>query len=199
MDVWTSGRGERDPGLLRANFINSAQFLLICTNTSTYVQAPASSLHSIRSMSIVGVRASFWRGGTSRGLIFRARDLAPFSPLARENIIRTALGSPDLGGRQIDGLGGGVSSLSKVAVVGLPGEAQSEQRVLGRLPGAAWADLGRKDGLGEWDIVYRFAQVGVKDPGLDWCEQALSTSRNAGPLISCVGVGQPHAAICFRQ
>lgn len=43
----------------------------------------------------ISVSASFWRGGTSRGLLFRAETLAPFPPSTREKIIKTALGSPD--------------------------------------------------------------------------------------------------------
>jgi len=111
------------------------------------------------------IPATFWRGGTSRGLILRASTLAPYSPSARSRIILTALGSPDPGGRQIDGLGGGVSSLSKVCTVGLPGEGAEEQRRMGRLPGVEWADDGER---GEWDVVYRFCQVGVRDSTLDW-------------------------------
>lgn len=38
----------------------------------------------------------------------------------------------------------------------------------GKLPGVEWADEGTRAGLGEWDIVYRFAQVGVRDDVLDW-------------------------------
>jgi hypothetical protein len=114
------------------------------------------------------VASSFWRGGTSRGLIFRAQALAPFSPTARDNIILTALGSPDPNGRQIDGLGGGVSSLSKAMIIGLPGEGLEEQRTYGRLPGPEWADDGHRDGLGSWDLVYRFCQVPIKSDDLDW-------------------------------
>lgn len=44
------------------------------------------------------VPASFWRGGTSRGLLFRAETLAAYSPAARDRIILTALGSPDPAG-----------------------------------------------------------------------------------------------------
>ena len=115
----------------------------------------------------VGIPAAFWRGGTSRGLLFRAGKLAPFSPAARDRIILAALGSPDPDGRQISGLGGGVSSLSKAAIVSVPGEARVDQARVGPLPGVAWADDGERDGH-EWDVVYRFAQVGVRTPDLDW-------------------------------
>ena len=114
-----------------------------------------------------GIPASFWRGGTSRALFFRPEHLAPYPPHVRDQIIFTALGSPDPAGRQISGLGGGVSSLSKVAIVGVPGEALDEQKQSGTLPGVAWADDGVRNGQ-EWDLVYRFAQVGVREPVLDW-------------------------------
>ncbi|KAM0787543.1 hypothetical protein ACM66B_003614 [Microbotryomycetes sp. NB124-2] len=115
-----------------------------------------------------GIQATFWRGGTSRGLVFRAEHLAPYPQHVRDAIIRSAMGSPDPGQRQISGLGGGVSSLSKAMVVGLPGEGSRDQAVHGRLPGPDWADDGHRDGLGQWDIVYRFAQVGVRDDTIDW-------------------------------
>ncbi|GAA5907229.1 hypothetical protein JCM8208_006725 [Rhodotorula glutinis] len=115
----------------------------------------------------VGIHAAFWRGGTSRGLLFRAEHLASYSPAARNRIILAALGSPDPDGRQISGLGGGVSSLSKAAIVSVPGEARADQDRLGPLPGVAWADDGQRNGQ-QWDVVYRFAQVGVRTPDLDW-------------------------------
>ncbi|GAA5981795.1 hypothetical protein JCM10908_004611 [Rhodotorula pacifica] len=129
-----------------------------------------------------GIPASFWRGGTSRGLLFRPEHLAPYTPNVREQIIYTALGSPDPAGRQISGLGGGVSSLSKVAIVGVPGEALQEQEQFGILPGVEWADDGKRDGQ-EWDLVYRFAQVGVREPVLDWtasCGNMFTAAAVAG-------------------
>ena len=57
------------------------------------------------------------RGGTSRGLIFRREDM----PAAREDwtpIITAAMGSPDPNARQLDGMGAGYSSVSKICVVG---------------------------------------------------------------------------------
>jgi hypothetical protein len=68
-------------------------------------------------MSQTSVRAVYMRGGTSRAIIFREQDL-PADPKQRDALFAAALGSPDPGKRQLDGLGGGISSLSKVAVVG---------------------------------------------------------------------------------
>jgi len=50
-------------------------------------------------------------------------------------------------------LGGGVSSLSKVCIIGQPGEALHEQERVGRLPGVAWADDPER--ASAYDVVYR--------------------------------------------
>src|SRR5258705_13924562 len=65
------------------------------------------------------VRAVYMRGGTSRCLAFHERDLPPAGP-ERDRILLSALGSPDPYGRQLDGLGGGISSLSKAFIIGAP-------------------------------------------------------------------------------
>src|SRR2546422_11161965 len=65
------------------------------------------------------VRAVYMRGGTSRCLVFHEEDLPHPGP-ARDRILLAALGSPDPYGRQLDGLGGGISSLSKACMIGPP-------------------------------------------------------------------------------
>ena len=54
------------------------------------------------------------RGGTSKGAYFLARDLPSDIP-KRDRLLLRVMGSPDP--RQIDGLGGGDSLTSKVAIV----------------------------------------------------------------------------------
>lgn len=54
------------------------------------------------------------RGGTSKGLYFRA-DHLPADPAVRDRVLLAAMGSPDA--RQIDGMGGAHPLTSKVAVV----------------------------------------------------------------------------------
>ena len=61
--------------------------------------------------------AVFMRGGTSKAIVFRQEDL-PAQRAAWDEIFLAAIGSPDPSGRQLDGMGGGVSSLSKVCIVG---------------------------------------------------------------------------------
>ena len=63
------------------------------------------------------IRAVYMRGGTSRCLVFHDKDL-PEPGAARDRILLAALGSPDPYGRQLNGLGGGISSLSKAVVIG---------------------------------------------------------------------------------
>ncbi|KAI5889697.1 DUF453-domain-containing protein [Schizophyllum commune H4-8] len=77
----------------------------------------------------LGLAASFIRGGTSKGVFLRRndipRDISEWKP-----ILLGIMGSPDPEyGRQLDGIGGGVSSLSKVCVVGTASPELREQGV----------------------------------------------------------------------
>lgn len=143
----------------------------------------------------VRVPASFYRGGTSRGLLFRAADLAPYAPATRDAIVCAAMGSPDPDGRQIDGLGGGASSLSKTALVSAPGQGLYVRvlRELGvdwSLPGVTWADNATmaQDPTGGWDVVYRFGQVPIHGTTVDW-------SSTCGNLLAAVGLFALHNRI----
>ena len=135
------------------------------------------------------VAAGLYRGGTSRGLIFSASDLAMYSQRAREYIICSAMGSPDPDQRQIDGVGGGVSSLSKAAVVSVPSRDRHMVRLskMGEewaFPGVPWADdVARAcDAETGYDAVYRFGQVPVSGgTGIDW-------SATCGNMMSAVAI-----------
>ncbi len=61
-----------------------------------------------------GIPATLMRGGTSKGLYFRASDL-PSDRSVRDAVLLAVMGSPDL--RQIDGVGGAHPLTSKVAVL----------------------------------------------------------------------------------
>ncbi len=103
------------------------------------------------------ISAVFMRGGTSRAVCFREDVLVPYPPPVRERIILAALGSPDVHGRQIDGLGGGISSLSKVVIVGRSTEADS-------------------------DIIFTFGQVDVRTPHIDWSGTCGNMAAAVGPF-----------------
>ena len=104
------------------------------------------------------VPASFWRGGTSRAVLFAAQDLAGYDAGQVDAIILAALGSPDPDGRQVDGLGGGSSSLSKAAIVGPDGPDSPA------------------------DVAYRFAQVEVAAPVVDFTGNCGNISAAIGPF-----------------
>jgi 2-methylaconitate cis-trans-isomerase PrpF len=102
------------------------------------------------------IRAVFVRGGTSRALIFHHRDL-PADRTTWDPIFLSALGSPDPGARQLDGLGGGISSLSKVAIVG---------------------PSSRPDA----DVDYTFGQVEVTRAAVDYRGNCGNISSAIGPF-----------------
>lgn len=79
-------------------------------------------------------------------------------------------------------MGGGLSSLSKVVVLSTPGEAAHTiaKSGFGFEDGISWADdVPRSKGPAGWDVVYRFAQVGVTNTNVDW-------RSTCGNLVSAV-------------
>lgn len=136
---------------------------------------------------------SFYRGGTSKGLLWSTSTLAPFAPLVRDRIICHAMGSPDPDKRQIDGLGGGISSLSKTAVVGAP-DSKLSKLLQSRGEAFAGVDFADDEELasrreGGWDLVYRFGQVPVeKATEVDW----TSTCGNLVSAVALFGLHEGH-------
>ena len=102
------------------------------------------------------ISATYYRGGTSRGLMF-ARSSLPTNQSDWGPIFADALGSPDPNGRQLDGLGTGLSSLSKVCVVG----------------------PSQRSGM---DVDYTFVQVGVRDGVVDYSSNCGNMSSAVGPF-----------------
>lgn len=76
-------------------------------------------------MQLNRIRAVFMRGGTSKALVFREQDL-PAGRAARDAIFLAAMGAPDPNGRNLDGMGGGLSSLNKVCVVAPASRADAD-------------------------------------------------------------------------
>ena len=113
------------------------------------------------------VPAAFMRGGTSNAVVFDHRNL-PADEAVREDLFIAALGSPDPYGRQLDGMGGGISSLSKVCIVGPPSRPDA-------------------------DVDYTFGQVAVDRPQVDWSSNCGNMSSAIGPfavdegLVEAVG------------
>ena len=100
--------------------------------------------------------AVFMRGGTSKAVMFHARDL----PASRDDwtpIFLSLMGSPDPSMRQLDGMGGGVSSLSKVCVIGPPSHPDA-------------------------DVDYTFAQILIDKARVDYAINCGNMSSAIGPF-----------------
>jgi 2-methylaconitate cis-trans-isomerase PrpF len=122
------------------------------------------------------IRTVIMRGGTSRGIFFWDEDL-PAHPEVRTRIILAAFGSPDPYGRQTDGLGGGTSLTSKVAIIG-----RSTQ------PGI--------------DLDYTFGQVGINRPLIDMRGNCGNISAAVGPYALDEGLvvpQEPFTPVRFRN
>lgn len=70
-----------------------------------------------------GIPCLWMRGGTSKAAVFLAQDL-PRDPAARDALLLRLMGSPDP--RQIDGIGGGTSLTSKVAILSRSDRADAD-------------------------------------------------------------------------
>ncbi|KAF9073469.1 PrpF protein [Rhodocollybia butyracea] len=107
------------------------------------------------------IPASFLRGGTSKGIFLHQSHL-PQDKSKWDEIFLGLMGSPDPEyGRQLNGMGGGISSLSKICVV--QPASPEQQKSLGV------------------DVEYTFVQVGIRDTVIDY-------SGNCGNLSSMIGV-----------
>lgn len=100
------------------------------------------------------IRAVFMRGGTSKALIFQPQDLPDRS--LWDALFLSLMGSPDPYIRQLNGMGGGVSSLSKIAVIEKSLQANA-------------------------DIDYTFGQVQINESKVDFSGNCGNISSAVGP------------------
>lgn len=102
------------------------------------------------------IPAVFMRGGTSKAIIFLQSDL-PEDRAEWDDIFLAALGSPDPNRRQLNGMGGGISSLSKVCIVGASDRDDA-------------------------DVDYTFAQVSVDRDNVGYGANCGNMSSAIGPF-----------------
>jgi 2-methylaconitate cis-trans-isomerase PrpF len=105
------------------------------------------------------------RGGTSKGLMFAPSDL-PLDFGERDALFLAAMGSPDPYGRQLDGMGGGISSLSKICVVG-------------------------PSSIPDADVDYTFGQVLVTEGRVDYSGNCGNMASAVGPFALMRGLVPP--------
>jgi 2-methylaconitate cis-trans-isomerase PrpF len=109
---------------------------------------------------------AYWRGGTSKAAMFLEKDL-PSDPADRDRALLAIMGGPDPAHRQLNGLGGGTSSTSKVAIIG---------------PASGCAD-----------VTFLFAQVGIDRPTVDYTGTCGNISAAVAPfaiehgLVTAIG------------
>jgi 2-methylaconitate cis-trans-isomerase PrpF len=107
-------------------------------------------------MAQIHIPAVFMRGGTSKGMFFMADNL-PLERVQQDAIFLQSLGSPDVYGRQLNGMGGGVSSLSKAVILS-------------------------KSTSPDIDIEYNFAQISVGTADVDYSTTCGNLSSAVGPF-----------------
>lgn len=100
------------------------------------------------------IRCSLMRGGTSKGAYFLAADL-PSQQALRDQVLLAVMGSPDP--RQIDGIGGGDSLTSKVAII----------------------QPSLRSGI---DVDYLFGQVLVEEARVDYGQNCGNILAGVGPF-----------------
>jgi 2-methylaconitate cis-trans-isomerase PrpF len=120
--------------------------------------------------------AVYMRGGTSKAVFFHDNHL-PQDPAIRDRVILAAFGSPDPNRRQVDGMGGAISSTSKVAII-----SRSKDP--------------------EYDVIYNFGQVSIDRPIVDYMGNCGNISSAVGPFAvdeGLVNVEEPVTRVRIFQ
>jgi 2-methylaconitate isomerase len=115
------------------------------------------------------IRATYVRGGTSKGTFFVLSDLPPAAQRpgpARDALLLRVVGSPDPYGKQIDGMGGATSSTSKTVIL-----APSQRA--------------------DHDVDYLFGQVAIDQAFVDWSGNCGNLSAAVGPYALMRGLIDP--------
>ena len=102
------------------------------------------------------ITAAYYRGGTSKGVFFQAKDLPTNDQEELSKIFLKVIGSPDPNGRQLNGMGGGVSSVSKCVII----------------------SPSKRD---DADVDYNFIQLAVEEPVAEWNNNCGNLSGAVGP------------------
>jgi probable AcnD-accessory protein PrpF len=113
-------------------------------------------------MSQLRIPAVYMRGGTSKGVFFRAEDL-PADHTMRERLLLRVIGSPDRYGKHTDGMGGATSSTSKIVILS-------------------------KSARADCDVDYLFGQVAIDGPVIDWSGNCGNLTTAVGPFALSEGL-----------
>jgi probable AcnD-accessory protein PrpF len=117
----------------------------------------------------IKVPATYFRGGTSKGVFFRLQDLPESAQVpgkARDALLMRVIGSPDPYAKQIDGMGGATSSTSKTVIIS-------------------------KSNRPDHDVDYLFGQVSIDSAFVDWSGNCGNLSSAVGPFSIAGGLIDP--------
>jgi 2-methylaconitate cis-trans-isomerase PrpF len=124
----------------------------------------------------IKIPAVYMRGGSSKAVFFHDNHL-PRDPEIRDRVILAAYGSPDSNRRQIDGMGGAVSTTSKVAIISPSKDP-------------------------DYDVKYHFGQVSVDKPKIGYQGNCGNISSAVGPYAideGLVSVEEPVTTVRIHQ
>ena len=113
-------------------------------------------------MTQTAIPCTVMRGGTSKGLYFKAADL-PADVATRDAVLLAAMGSPDP--RQIDGMGGAHPLTSKIAIVSPPSRPHA-------------------------DVDYLFLQAVVDEARIDVSQNCGGTSSSRARITNSCNMSQ---------
>jgi probable AcnD-accessory protein PrpF len=114
----------------------------------------------------IRIPATYMRGGTSKGVFFNLLDLPAAVQVpgaARDALLMRVIGSPDIYGKQIDGMGGATSSTSKVVILSPCTQP-------------------------DHDVDYLFGQVSVDKAFIDWSGNCGNLSSAVGGFAISSGL-----------
>lgn len=112
------------------------------------------------------IPATYMRGGTSKGVFFNVLDLPAAAQVPgpfRDALLLRVIGSPDVYGKQIDGMGGATSSTSKVVILSPCTQPNH-------------------------DVDYLFGQVSVDKAFVDWSGNCGNLSSAVGAFAISPGL-----------
>ena len=146
------------------------------------------------------ITAAYYRGGTSRAVFFQPHHL-PQDRAKWPSIFRQVMGSGDPFGRQLDGMGAGISSLSKICLVEPHGKRKviPKQAIADRVryqgPDGARNLLEkvqvRGDAVDGIDVDYTFVGLGIENDEVDVAGNCGNMSSAIGPYAYNAGLLPP--------
>ena len=120
-------------------------------------------------LSQIAIKATYMRGGTSKGVFFRIEDLPEAARVpgpARDALLMRVIGSPDPYGKHTDGMGGATSSTSKCVIIS-------------------------KSTRPDHDVDYLYGQVSIDSAFVDWSGNCGNLSTAVGPFAIASGFIDP--------